>query len=72
MGRDWVSTFIAFGVLLIAAVATLCALLVVAACVFFLVTEGQLGYILLAIVALGFACIFGAGAHWGFTSMVDA
>jgi len=72
MGRDWVSTMIAFGVFLIALAATVCALFVMVASVVFMVAEGQVGYLLVTLVALGFSCIFGAGVHWGFTSMMEA
>ena len=70
--RDWALTMIAFGVFLIAVAATVCALFVMVISVVFLVTEGQPGYILVTLVALGFSCLFGAGVHWGFTSMMDA
>lgn len=69
--RDWGATIGAFGLLLLSAVATLCALLVVAACVYFLVTEGTPGYVLLGLAALGFACVFASGVHWSFSRMVE-
>jgi len=71
MGRDWGATIGAFGLMLITGVLTLCALLVVAACVFFLVTEGILGYVLLGLVALGFGCLFGSGTVWCYSRMVE-
>lgn len=70
--RDWVQVMGGFGILLITGVATLCALLVVAACIYLLVTEGQLGYLLLAPVALGFGCIFASGIKWAVDLMRDA
>lgn len=69
--RDWGATIGAFGLLLLTGVATLCALLVVAACVFFLVTEGIPGYALMGLAALGFACLFGSGVGWSFNRMVE-
>lgn len=70
--RDWGATIGAFGLLLLASVITLCALLVAAGSVFLLITEGTLGYILFGLVALGFACIGGSLSKWCFDAMVDA
>ena len=69
--RDWGLTISAFGCLLLIGVLTLGALAVVAASIFFLVTGGSLGYILIALVALGFGCIFWSGITWSFARMVE-
>ena len=69
--RDWGLTIGALGCLLLTGVLTLCALLVVAASIFCLVTEGSLGYILIALVALGFGCIGWSGITWSFDRMVE-
>ena len=69
--RDWGITIGAFGLMLLTSVATLCALLVVAASVYFLITEGPPGYALMGVAALGFACLFASGVHWSFARMVE-
>lgn len=70
--RDWGLTVGAFGLLLLTGVGTLCALLVTAASVWFLFDEGQPGYILITLIALGFGGIFASATKWAFDSMVDA
>lgn len=71
MGRDWGATIGAFGFLLLTGLLTFGALLVVAASIFLLVTEGIPGYIFLGLAALGFGCIFWSGVHWSFARMVE-
>lgn len=70
--RDWGNTIGAFGLLLLTGIVTLCALLVTAASVWFLFDEGQPMYVLMALAALGFSCMFASLSKWVFDSMVDA
>jgi hypothetical protein len=70
--RDWGMTLGALGLLLLSTVATLCALGVTAASIWFLFNEGHPGYVLVTAIALGFGCIFASGIKWAFDSMRDA
>jgi hypothetical protein len=71
MYRDWTLILISFGVLMLSTVATICGLLAVAACVVFLVTEGQPGYTLAGLFALGLTCLLGAAVRWSYTSLME-
>lgn len=70
--RDWADTIGWFGFMLLLALVTLGAVLVLLGSAYLMVVESQPGYILLALGALGFGCMFGAGTKWAYDSMMES